>query len=226
MTLLNGFALLWFVAIWVGYTAFAKRRAKSVQCLSSELRGKRTLWMRNMLLRDNRISDASIVSTLERNVSFFASSSLLILAGLLTAISSSDKLSAVLAAMTPWAEQDSTLIQFKLLCLAFIYVFAFFQFTWSLRQYGFVGVLIGAAPDGKSLAADDLTLNASRIGKVIDQAGHSFNYGLRAIYFSLAMLSWFVDVRLFILMTVVVLLIMYHREYHSKALHALKDCSF
>ena len=26
----------------------------------------------------------------------------------------------------------------------------FFQFTWSLRQYGFGGVLIGAAPDGRA----------------------------------------------------------------------------
>ena len=47
-----------------------------------------------MLLRDNKMADVALISTLERNVSFFASSSMLILAGLLTAIASSDKIAA------------------------------------------------------------------------------------------------------------------------------------
>jgi uncharacterized membrane protein len=58
---------------------------------------------------------------------------------------------------------------------------------------------------------------------VIDQAAHSFNYGLRAIYFSLATLAWFINVWLFMAATIVVLFVMKHREFHSKALKALQD---
>jgi uncharacterized membrane protein len=220
---LDIFAVLWFLGAWIGYTLFAKRRARTVSCLSYELRRKRTDWMRQMLTRDVRLADVSLIAALERNVSFFASSSMLILAGILTAIASSDTIAKVLHLVMPWQQYPDALLQVKLLFLGLIYVFTFFQFTWSLRQYGFGGVLIGAAPDGKGLPEAELMQYANKAAKVIDQAAHSFNYGLRAIYFSLATLAWFIDSWLFMLSTVVVLLVMKHREFHSKALKALQQ---
>ncbi|MDP4529131.1 DUF599 domain-containing protein [Alkalimonas delamerensis] len=217
-------AILWFLTIWVGYTLYAKRRAKTVSCLSFELRRKRNDWMKQMLSRDNKMADVGLISTLERNVSFFASSTLLVLAGLLTALASADKISLVLRNILPWSSQAEVSLQLKLLCIALIYVFAFFQFTWSLRQYGFGGVLIGAAPDGRSMEEADRQAYALRTAKVIDQAGHSFNYGLRAMYLSLAALAWFIDPVFFMMATVVVVLIMKQREFHSKVLHALREC--
>lgn len=217
-------AVIWFFSLWVGYTLFAKRRAKAVSCLSFELRRKRNDWMQKMLLRDNKMADVGLISTLERNVTFFASSTLLILAGLLTAMTSADKLSLMLSNLVPWATYSEGSVQLKLLLLTFIFVFAFFQFTWSLRQYGFCGVLIGAAPDGRDLTTDEQQLYANRAAKVIDQAGHSFNYGLRSIYFSLSALAWFIDPVLFMASTVLVLVVMKQREFHSKVLKALQEC--
>ena len=217
-------ALGWFSLVWSGYTLYAKRKAKVVSCLSFEMRRKRNHWMQQMLRRDNKMADVGLISTLERNVSFFASSCLLILAGLLTVLTSSERLSHVLSGLLPWTVQSETQIQVKILLLAFIYVFGFFQFTWSLRQHGFGGVLIGAAPDGKALTDEEQLLYANRTAKVIDQAGHSFNYGLRAIYFSLAALTWFIDAWIFMVVTVLVVLILKQREFHSKILKALQDC--
>lgn len=217
-------AVIWFFGLWIGYTLFAKRRAKVVSCLSFELRRKRNDWMQKMLLRDNKMADVGLISTLERNVTFFASSTLLILAGLLTVMTAADKLSLMLSNLVPWANYSESAVQLKLLLLAFIFVFAFFQFTWSLRQYGFCGVLIGAAPDGRDMTADDQKLYANRAAKVIDQAGHSFNYGLRSIYFSLSALTWFIDPILFMVASVVVMMVMKHREFHSKVLKALQEC--
>lgn len=224
LSIIDIMALVWFSLMWGGYTLYAKRRAKVVSCLSFEMRRKRNHWMQQMLRRDNKMADVGLISTLERNVTFFASSCLLILAGLLTVLTSSERLSMVLSGLIPWSVQTETQIQIKVLLLAFIYVFAFFQFTWSLRQYGFCGVLIGAAPDGRAMAAEEQELYASRTAKVIDQANHSFNYGLRAIYFSLAALTWFIDSMLFVAATVVVLLILKHREFHSKVLKSLQQC--
>ncbi|WP_231732043.1 DUF599 domain-containing protein [Rheinheimera sp. EpRS3] len=217
-------AVIWFFGLWIGYTLFAKRRAKVVSCLSFELRRKRNDWMQKMLLRDNKMADVGLISTLERNVTFFASSTLLILAGLLTVMTAADKLSLMLSNLVPWASYSESAVQLKLLLLAFIFVFAFFQFTWSLRQYGFCGVLIGAAPDGRDMTADDQKLYANRAAKVIDQAGHSFNYGLRSIYFSLSALTWFIDPIMFMVASVVVMMVMKHREFHSKVLKALQEC--
>jgi len=225
MLSLNFFAILWFLALWAGYTLFAKNKAKSTLCLASEMRKKRIHWMQQMLARENRIADVSIISTLERNITFFASSSMLIMAGLLTAMTSADKLSKILSDIVHIASQNEQEIQLKLGLLICIFVFAFFQFTWALRQYGFAGILVGAAPERGALSLDQHVQFANRAAKVIDQAAHSFNYGLRAIYFSLAALSWFVDARLFMLASVVVVLVMYQREFHSKVLKALHDCA-
>ncbi|MDN4501129.1 DUF599 domain-containing protein [Alteromonadaceae bacterium BrNp21-10] len=224
LTTLDLIGLAWFIFLWVGYTWFAKRRARKIVCLASVLRSKRDQWMAEMMTRDNRIADVSIISALERNISFFASSSLLILAGLLTALSSSDKLSQVIHQIVPSLPQSPEQIQIKVLLMIYIFVFAFFQFTWSLRQYGFAGVLVGAAPNGNKMEQDKLLQFANRAAKVIDQAGHSFNYGLRAIYLSLSTLAWFIDPRLFMATTVLVVLVLYHREFHSKVLKALREC--
>lgn len=223
MTILDFLALGWFLVIWSGYTLFAKKQAKHRLCLAAELRAKRNQWMTQMLQRENRVADVSIISTLERNITFFASSSLLILAGLLTAMASVDKLSTMLQQLALSTPNTNLQIQLKLLLLIGIFVFAFFQFTWSLRQYGFAGVLVGAAPDGRKLSEEEVQGYANRASKVIDQAGHSFNYGLRSIYFSLSTLTWFVDPRLFMLACVVTMLILYQREFHSKVLKALKE---
>ncbi|MDO6806957.1 DUF599 family protein, partial [Wenyingzhuangia sp. 1_MG-2023] len=73
-------------------------------------------------------------------------------------------------------------------------------FTWSLRQFGFASVLIGAAPfpNDKTVTAAERRSFAIYAAKVIDQAGHSYNNGLRAFYISLALLLWFVNVWLFL----------------------------
>ncbi|GGD55393.1 DUF599 domain-containing protein [Lacimicrobium alkaliphilum] len=222
MTTLDFVALGWFLTIWIGYTLFAKKQARRRPCLAAELREKRNQWMTQMLQRENRVADVSIISTLERNITFFASSSLLILAGLLTAMASVDKLSTMLQQLALSSPNTNLQIQLKLLLLIGIFVFAFFQFTWSLRQYGFAGVLVGAAPDGRKLSEEEVKSYANRAAKVVDQAGHSFNYGLRSIYFSLSALTWFVDPRLLMLACVVTMLILYLREFHSRVLKALK----
>ncbi|MBC3764492.1 DUF599 domain-containing protein [Neptunicella marina] len=224
MTLIDIVGLVWFLVLWVGYTLFAKQRARTTLCLASELRAKRNNWMLQMLLRENRIADVAIIAAQERNISFFASSALLIIAGLLTALSSAEQLSNVLHQVIPGLPQTTLQIQLKLVLMVCIFVFAFFQFTWALRQYGFGGALVGAAPNGNRIPEEQLETYANRTAKVIDQAGHSLNYGLRALYMSLSTLAWFIDSRLFMFTTVLVVLVMYQREFHSKALKALKDC--
>ena len=84
-------AALWFVLCWGGYTRYATWKARDTACLASVLHLYREDWMRRMLLRDNRIADASVIGNLERNASFFASSTLIILAGILTVLGASER---------------------------------------------------------------------------------------------------------------------------------------
>ena len=58
-------------------------------------------------------------------------------------------------------------------------------------------------------------------GRLLSLAGDSFNNGLRAYYFALAALMWFVHAWLMVAATAAVVFILYWREFRSDTLSAL-----
>jgi len=221
---LNLLSLLWLLICWFGYAKFAHYRARRSASLSSVLHVHRVNWMRRMLQREVRVGDAALLANIERNVNFFASSCVLIIAGLLTALTATDKISEMLGTVS-FVEGDTLVeLEFKLVVLVAIFIYAYFTFTWSMRQFGFASVLVGAAPmpDDDSVTANDRRSMAIYSAKVIDQASHSYNYGLRAFYFSMAVLSWFISTWIFMLCAALVTAVLYHREFSSGSLKALK----
>jgi len=242
--LMDVLAFLWLLTAWYGYTRFAKHKAKNSHCLASVLHRHRVNWMQNFLRREQRVADAAFVANIERNVSFFASTTLLVLAGLVTALAAADKVQITLS-LLPFAEGVSAKeVEFKFLVLICIFIYAFFTFTWSLRQFGFVSVLMGAAPEpikntrqplsddspfDKTQDEEDREVEIERYAKytakVLDQAGHSFNYGLRSYYFALATMAWFLDPRLIFVSVSVVVLVLYVREFRSSSLEAMLNIS-
>lgn len=227
---INVGATLWFFGCWLGYAAFARRRAKTSYNLSAVLQLYRKRWMHEMLLRQNRIADAALLASLERNVSFLASTSIFIIAGLVTLMASAEQIHATLVAL-PFTNSDLTSkqLQFKICLLIAIYVYAFFTLTWAMRQYGICAVLLGASPapeegstaDGASSNLAQNRQHANMTAKIIDHAGHSYNYGLRAYYFSLSVLPWLINAWLFMLAVGVVTAVLYHREFKSRTLVTL-----
>lgn len=214
-------ALATFFLSWSGYTWFARKKAKTTDCLARSLHQHRVHWMYETITREVRVGEAALLSNLERNIAFFASSTLLILAGILTLFAKIDTLEGVIYSM-PYADHVSHFsIQLKLSLLAFIFVLSFFQFTWSMRQYGFVNVMVGAAPIDKSGLNENLKAYATQMAKVQDQAAHSYNYGLRSYYFALAAICWFFHPFLFIFMSVWVVYTLYMREFNSKSVKAI-----
>lgn len=223
MTWLDIASVAGFLVTWAGYTVFARKRAKVAWCLASSLQWYRVEWMLRMLERDMRMPDTAIIGNLERVIGFFASTSILILAGLVTALTANKAAIEVLSTL-PFAEPTSVQqFELKVLVLIIIFIFAFFNFTWSLRQYSFANVLIGAAPapDSEDMDADERRRFAISTAKVIDQAGHSYNYGLRSYYFAMAVMGWFIHPLLFIASYVTVVIVLYLREFRSRTLQSI-----
>lgn len=214
-------AIAIFVLCWAGYTMFARRQAKTTNCIARCLHQHRIHWMYELMTRDVRVGEAALLANLERNIAFFASTSLLVIAGILTLFAQIEKLEEVIASL-PFADRSNHLaIQLKLALLAFIFVVAFFHFTWSMRQYGFLNVMIGAAPIDLKGTNPNLKQYAKQMAVVQDQAAHSYNYGLRSYYFSLAAICWFFHPLLFALASLVVVYTLYIREFKSKAVRAI-----
>jgi uncharacterized membrane protein len=208
-------SLMWFVAIWVGYTWYADRGDWRKHSLRAVMHAHREEWMRQMVLRDNRVADVNILRNLLQSVSFFASTTLLILAGLLAILGASDRGIEIVRALPFAATTTLGQWELKLLVLGVIFVHAFFKFTWALRQFNYCSVLIGAAP--KSTDSD----YARRAAEVSTHASKDFNQGLRAYYYSLAALGWFVHPWVFVAATTLVSVVLYLREHHSKTMKML-----
>lgn len=224
ISLLNWAALLWFVLLWLGYARFAHFKAKrSDKNLSAVMNSLRHRWMAQLLKREVRIPDAALIANLERNVTFLASTSMLILAGLLTSLAATDQIQTVLLDVPFYAESSPLLMHFKQFVLIIIYAYAFFTFSWSMRQYGFATVVIGAAPMVEDNIDEEHRVCFVRVSaKVIDLAAHTYNYGLRAFYFSLSVLAWFINDWLFIFASTLIVIVLYMREFHSRPLRELR----
>jgi uncharacterized membrane protein len=182
----------------------------------------RTEWMLRMMTREVRIADTTAIANLERTVAFFASTTILVLAGLITVMSSAEKAInlvqdlpfVVVATRQEW--------ELKLLLLIVLFIYAFFKFTWSLRQYGFVSVMIGAAPlPAESPSEKQVRAHAERIATMASMAANNFNLGLRTYYFSIAVLGWFMNAWGFMLLTMVIVFVLYRREFTSTTLQTL-----
>lgn len=218
-------AVLIFLSLWFGYARFSRKMAKKAASLSSVLIILRVDWMTHLLERENRILDAALMGNIEKNINFFASTTLFIIAGALTALTSANAVFNIVQHI-PWMwPQTIFVVQFKIITIIVVLVYAFFKFTWALRQYGFASVMIGAAPNADDPNATEEMKKSFAVnaGKLIDQAQHNFNSGMRSYYFALAVVGWFVHPLLFIALTIVVVRILYIREFKSRTLKTLAD---
>ncbi len=81
--------------------------------------------------------------------------------------------------------------------------------------------MVGAAPFDSTGSDESFKRYAKQMAKVQDQAAHSYNYGLRAYYFTMAVLSWFFHPILFIGVSLLVVYTLYQREFNSKSVMAI-----
>ena len=110
-----------------------------------------------------------------------------------------------------------------MLCLCIIFVYAFFTFSWCMRQYNFAAVLVGSAPmvGERHVTEQERKAFAERTARVISMAANQFNFGLRAYYFGMATLAWFINPWFFMLVTAGVVVVLYRREFHSDVLEVM-----
>ncbi len=218
-------ALLSLFGLWAGYALFASRRGQHNRSLLATTNLYRGRWMIQATSRDPRMLDGLITQALSHTPSFFSSTSILIIGGLLAVLGTTDKAVDLVKDM-PFAQATSLQVfEFKLMVLVGIFVYAFFRFSWCMRQYTFVALIIGAMPppDVFESGQADRQLYAQRAANVVGSAAETFNDGLRAYYFSFAALAWFFSPLAMVVATVLVVAVLYSREFHSDILLTLRD---
>jgi uncharacterized membrane protein len=218
-------ALSFFVVAWLVYAVFAKHSSEGHTSVLALTNHYRRLWMMQATARDPRMLDGIITQNLSNTPTFFCSTTLLILGGLFALLGTTDK-AAELVREIPFAEQTPMLVfEFKILVLVVVFIYAFFRFSWSMRQYTFVSLLIGSMPTPETFESGRANRQsyAERAARMTGLAAETFNSGLRAYYFSFAALGWFLSSWAFALATVLVLGVLYQREFRSEVLHLLEE---
>lgn len=217
-------AIAWFFALWVSYAWFADyRKGKSSdRCLVMVMFRYRLQWMEQMMLRDNRMMDAKVASNIMGSVTFFASTSIFILIGLVTLMGYSEEAIALLNQLPFVVSTDISLWEIKILLLMGVFIYCFFTLTWALRQFNYTSIMIAGAPIHKTLTPKAKE-HAKRIAKILSLAARNFNMGMRGYYFGLAALGWFMHPIIFIITTTWVVIILFRRELNSKTLEVLSE---
>lgn len=220
LTWLDAAALALFVFLWVGYQWYADYSATSRPHLGREMDRFTREWLARMVERDNRMVDVNVLRNLTRSSQFFASTTMLILGALVALMGYAEK-AAVVVAELPFAQQVSQrLWEIKILVLLLVFVYGFFKFSWSIRQFGFSAILIGATRK-PTPRPEEYAVHTERIAVILCFANRNFNQGLRAYYFGVAALSWFLHPALMIAVTLAVIYVLQQREFRSRTLDVL-----
>jgi uncharacterized membrane protein len=217
LTLLDWIALAVFVLCWLAYALLVDRipsiRARSVIAAMDEHRRR---WMIAALPRDNRIADIAAIGNLMSSVAFLATSSILILGGLVAMMAAPDLGRRVVANFPGAAVPDDAMWEIKIGLLVLIFVNAFFELTWSLRQFNYTSILVMGMPqDASALSA------AEAAARLANRGARHFNSGLRSYYFGLAALAWIIHPLALVAASLLVLRELHRREFRSVARDAL-----
>jgi uncharacterized membrane protein len=167
-----------------------------------------------------RILDSTLLGNLLQGSTFFASTSIVILGGLLALLGTSEKALGIVAELPFTAHATERIWEIKILLLIVIFVYGFFKFTWSMRQYNLAAILVGSMPEAdKSPANIERFLNNT--ANIASFAGENYNMGVRSFYFGFAVLTWLLNPWLMMIVTVFVVSVLYRREFRSRTLTAL-----
>lgn len=217
LTPLDFAALAWFFLCWLGYSRFADHGERRERSMTAVMGGYRRQWMMAMLRRDNRILDSQILGNLLTGASFFASTTIFAIGGLVALLGASDQATAVLAELPLVARTSPVLWDLKVLLLLGIMVFAFFKFSWGFRLFNHCSVLVGAVPPEIEPTPEAVAL-AEKAARINILASRHFNRGLRAYFFALAALTWFLHPVLLVVAATWVVIVLYRRDFHSRSL--------
>lgn len=211
-----------FFACWAGYGWYSEHSRRGAAGLIGATQAYRLRWAYRLLERDIRVMDSTLIGNLVTSVSFYANTTIYIIAGLVAALGASDKLINITADLPFGGAGNRELLEIKLMLVLASFVFAYFKFTWSLREFNLYSILVGAAPQGKAgePGIDDY---ACRLAGANNLAGDDFNRGIRAYYFGLAASGWLLNPWALGLLAIVVLVVLFQRDYRSPALAIVRD---
>ncbi|WP_421703297.1 DUF599 domain-containing protein [Aliiroseovarius sp.] len=177
-------------------------------------------WMKQMVTRQPRVFDSSILSNMRQGTSFFASASMIGIGGGMALLGNTERLSGVAADLAQ-AEAPVLVWEVRILLVIGFLTHAFLSFVWSHRLFGYCAVVMASVPNDPEDA--QALPRARQAGALSNTAARSFNRGLRSVYFAIAALAWFAGPIALIGATLITLFVLWRREFASRSREVLLE---
>jgi len=221
ITVLDLLAVGWLIFLVAGMSWYVDSSSRAADSASGLMRAKRMLWMREMATREIRIVDSALLGGLQNGSSFFASTSLICLGGLLAMMGQADRLADVADSM-PFAHPSGPdAFRIRLIAPVAMIMFSFFKFAWAQRLFGYCAVMIGATPERRPGNEAEVLAAARDAGELNWLAARSFARGLRGLYFTLGSLAFLIGPLALIASASAVALMIIRREFRSESRAAM-----
>ncbi len=170
-------------------------------------------WMQQLVTRQPRIFDASIIDNLRQGTAFFVSASMIAIGGGVALIGNPGPL----LGLTHDLAQTATTLEFQLRILPTLGFLAnaLLKFIWAHRLFGYCAILMAAVPNDH---ADPMAgFRAAQAAEVNIHAARNFNRGMRSIYFALGALGTLIGPWALFVATVTVSGVIMRREFLSQS---------
>jgi uncharacterized membrane protein len=216
-------ALIFFMGAWLAFEAMVDYSPLRFRGLSWLMAVRRREWMLTLAERDLRMIDTAIVAGLQQGAAFFGSTTILAVGGCFALFGSTDAVLQIYRDV-PFIEPiPRGVFELKVFGLTTICVYGFFKFGWAYRLFNYCSILIGGVRHVQDAPFEERKAAALRAAEMNIIAGRHFTAGMRAIFFALAYIGWFVGPWVLIGSTVFVVLVLTRRQFFSNARRILLD---
>lgn len=207
------FSALALLAVgWLGIGWWIEREGAARPSVTVLMAAQRRNWMQAFLTRDNRIFDATVMANLRQGASWFASTTIFAIGGVLAMVGNPTTVQHVAEDLTAQTAPQ-VVWQIKLLVVALLLTHAFLKFVWSHRVFGYCTVLMAAVPNRGE--GPEAAHRAGQAAELNIRAALNFTRGLRSVYFALGTLAWLLGAVPMVLATLGVLWLLWSREFAS-----------
>ncbi len=214
---LDIFAFIFFILAILGYGWLTQYGVLNKTNISKAVQEERKTWMNVMIQRENRMLDMLILTNLSQGNAFFASTAIVISGALATSLGNGNQFNNVLEHIPLTEPTEPYVFNIKLLFIMLIFLIAFFKFAWAFRLTHYTSIMVGATPLKTDDNLEQCETHANRVADIAGLSGLHSNGGLHTYYYGIAACGWLFNPYLFIFSTTLVILVLYRREYKSKA---------
>ncbi|WGH80323.1 DUF599 domain-containing protein [Jannaschia sp. GRR-S6-38] len=186
---LDTLAVLLLLGAWGGVGWAIENPPAGRPSVSTLMHRYRRDWMSEMITRQPRIFDASILATLRQGTTFLASGAMIAVGGVLALAGNVERLDDAVMGIGV-AGQPAAFWQGKLALVALLLTVALFKFIWSNRLFGYCAVVMAAVPNDPQ--DRHAVPRAAQAAEINIRAAINFNRGLRTLYFAFAALTWLI----------------------------------